>query len=61
MVVICCVGDRKGVGVIVLSARAQVFGDLIEADYDLHRSLLYRQLRRPLPINPVWSTCKVSG
>ena len=26
---------------IVLPARAQVFGDLIEAAYDLHRSALY--------------------
>ena len=33
-------------------ARAQVFGDLIEAAYDLHRTALYRQLRWPLPANP---------
>jgi hypothetical protein len=37
---------------IVLPARAQVFGDLVEAAYDLHRSALYRQLRWPLPANP---------
>jgi hypothetical protein len=37
---------------VVLPARAQVFGDLIEAAYDLHRSTLYRQLRWPLPANP---------
>ena len=37
---------------IVLPARAQVFGDLIEAAYDLHRTALYRQLRWPLPANP---------
>lgn len=36
----------------VLPGRAQVFGDLIEAAYDLHRSALYRQLRWPLPPNP---------
>lgn len=37
---------------IVIPARAQVFGDLIEAAYDLHRNLLYQQLRWPLPGNP---------
>ena len=37
---------------VVLPARAQVFGDLIEAAYDLHRTDLYRQLRWPLPANP---------
>jgi hypothetical protein len=36
----------------VVPARAQVFGDLIEAAYDLHRTLVYRQLRWPLPGNP---------
>ena len=37
---------------VVLPGRAQVFGDLIEAAYDLHRSALYRLLRWPLPANP---------
>jgi len=38
--------------VLVIPARAQVFGDLIEAAYDQHRTVLYRQLRWPLPTNP---------
>jgi hypothetical protein len=33
-------------------ARAEVFADLVEAAYDLHRIALYRQLRWPLPTNP---------
>ena len=37
---------------IVLPARAQAFGDLIEAAYDLYRTGLYQQLRWPLPANP---------
>jgi len=37
---------------IVIPARAQAFGDLIEAAYDLHRTSLYQQLRWPLPANP---------
>ena len=37
---------------VVLPARAQAFGDLIEAAYDLHRTGLYQQLRWPLPANP---------
>jgi hypothetical protein len=37
---------------VVLPGRAQVFGDLIEAAYGLHRSALARQLRWPLPANP---------
>jgi hypothetical protein len=37
---------------IVIPARAQAFGDLIEAAYDLHRTSLYEQLRWPLPANP---------
>ena len=32
--------------------RAEVFGDLLEAAYDLHRIALYRQLRWPLPTDP---------
>ena len=32
--------------------RAEVFADLVEAAYDLHRSSLYQQLRWPLPDNP---------
>jgi hypothetical protein len=38
--------------VVVIPARAQVFGDLIEAAYDQHRTVLYQQLRWPLPTNP---------
>jgi hypothetical protein len=37
---------------IVVPSRAQVFGELIEAAYDLHRTALYEQLRWPLPANP---------
>lgn len=33
-------------------ARAENFGDLLEAAFDLHRTTLYRQLRWPLPANP---------
>jgi hypothetical protein len=33
-------------------ARAETFGDLLEAAYDLHRTALYQQLRWPLPTNP---------
>jgi hypothetical protein len=32
--------------------RAGVFADLAEAAYDLHRGLLYKQLRWPLPDTP---------
>jgi hypothetical protein len=32
--------------------RAQVFGDLVEAAFDLHRSALYTALRWPLPSDP---------
>ncbi|WP_018504722.1 hypothetical protein [Parafrankia discariae] len=38
--------------VLVIPARAQVFGDLLEAAYDQHRTLLYTQVRWPLPGNP---------
>jgi hypothetical protein len=45
--------------VIVLAAllvwvpsRAEVFGDLLEAAFDLHRFALYRQLQWPLPTDP---------
>jgi hypothetical protein len=37
---------------VVTPLRAQSFGDLIEAAFDLHRTDLYRQLRWPLPANP---------
>lgn len=37
---------------VVTPARAQVFGELIEAAYDLYRTVLYQQLRWPLPANP---------
>jgi hypothetical protein len=33
-------------------ARAEVFGDLVEAAYDVYRTALYRQLRWPLPTDP---------
>jgi hypothetical protein len=33
-------------------ARAEVYADLIEAAFDLHRGLLYAQLRWPFPENP---------
>jgi hypothetical protein len=33
--------------------RAEVFGDLLEAAYDLHRFALYQQLRWPLPTDPM--------
>jgi hypothetical protein len=36
----------------VIPARAQVFGELIEAAYDLHRTQVYQHLRWPLPVNP---------
>jgi hypothetical protein len=32
--------------------RAEVFGDLVEASYDLYRVDLFRQLRWPLPTDP---------
>jgi len=38
--------------VSVTPVRAQAFGELIEAAYDLHRTALYQQLRWPLPANP---------
>jgi hypothetical protein len=41
-----------GTVVFVVPARAQVFGDLIEAAYDQHRTALYTQLRWPPPTNP---------
>ncbi len=37
---------------VVVPNRAQLFGDLIEAAYDQHRTVLYQQLRWPLPTNP---------
>lgn len=33
-------------------SRAEVFADLVDAAYDLHRFALYRQLRWPLPETP---------
>ena len=35
-----------------LPPRAEVFADLLESTFDLHRTALYRQLRWPLPLNP---------
>jgi hypothetical protein len=37
---------------VVVPARAQVFCDLFEAAFDLHRTALYQQLRWPLPTDP---------
>jgi hypothetical protein len=33
-------------------ARAEAFGDLVDAAYDIHRTVLYQQLRWPLPTDP---------
>jgi hypothetical protein len=33
-------------------ANAEVFADLVDASFDLHRGALYTQLRWPLPANP---------
>jgi hypothetical protein len=33
-------------------ARAEVFGDLLDSAFDLHRAALYQQLRWPLPEHP---------
>jgi hypothetical protein len=33
-------------------ARAEVFGDLLEAAFDMHRTALYEKLRWPLPTSP---------
>jgi hypothetical protein len=35
-----------------LPSRAEAFGDLLEAAFDLHRVALYQQLRWPLPTDP---------
>lgn len=35
-----------------IPSQAAVFADLLEAAFDLHRGLLYKQLRWPLPANP---------
>jgi hypothetical protein len=37
---------------IWVPARAEVFGDLLEAAYDLYRCAVYQQLRWPVPLNP---------
>lgn len=36
-----------------LPGRAQTYGDLVEATFDVHRGLLYAHLRWPLPASPV--------
>jgi hypothetical protein len=36
----------------VLPSRAEVYADILEASFDLHRMALYQQLRWPLPTNP---------
>ncbi|SCK09683.1 hypothetical protein [Streptomyces sp. WMMB 322] len=50
-VLIGLVTTTSAVGVVI-PARAQHFGNLIEAAYDLHHIALYRQVRWPLPENP---------
>jgi hypothetical protein len=35
-----------------IPARAKLYGDLVEAAYDLYRGALYEQLRWPVPANP---------
>jgi hypothetical protein len=47
-------GLAVAVGAVLwwVPTRAEVFADLVEATYDLHRIALYRQLRWPLPANP---------
>ena len=37
---------------VAVPNRAQAFGELMEAAYDQHRTILYTQLRWPLPANP---------
>ncbi|MET7979483.1 hypothetical protein ABZW44_42150 [Streptomyces mirabilis] len=37
---------------VVIPARAQAFGEVFEAAFDLYRVALYHQLRWPLPANP---------
>lgn len=39
-------------GFVWVPSRAQVFADLVEAAFDLHRAALYTHLRWPLPENP---------
>jgi hypothetical protein len=38
--------------IVWVPSRAQAFGDLVDAAFDLHRTTLYTQLRWPLPSNP---------
>ncbi|WP_239396834.1 hypothetical protein, partial [Frankia sp. CiP3] len=37
---------------VATPGRAEAFGDLVEAAFDLHRTAVYRQLRWPLPATP---------
>jgi len=48
------VGIAIAVGAVTVwaPARAEAFGELVEASYDLYRGDLYRQLRWPLPADP---------
>jgi hypothetical protein len=51
----CAVAGLAVAGIAIwgwLPARAEVYGDLLEAAYDLHRTALYQQLRWPLPKDP---------
>lgn len=36
----------------MMLSTALVYGELLEATYDLHRAVLYQALRWPLPVNP---------
>lgn len=51
-----CIHVGLGVAVAAvvgwIPARAEVFGDILEAAYDMNRNALYQQLRWPLPKDP---------
>ena len=48
-----------GAAAVWVPSRAETFGDLVEATYDLYRGSLYEQLRWPLPVDP--ETERVTG
>lgn len=45
-------GVAAGAAVFWVPSRAETFGDLVEAAFDLYRASLYEQLRWPLPEDP---------
>lgn len=51
-----CIPVGLGIAAIAvkgwLPARAEAYGDMLEAAYDMHRTALYQQLRWPLPKDP---------